>query len=119
MLAQLRVHSGPIVLLVDDAEGIDDADGAIGGLLSAGRPDLHVVAAARADSLRTLYSHWTKEIQRSKVGLLLRPNIDYDGDLVGATLPRRAPVQMVTGRGYLAHNGELEIVQVAKPEGAP
>jgi S-DNA-T family DNA segregation ATPase FtsK/SpoIIIE len=119
MLARLRVHSGPIVLLVDDAEGIDDADGAIGGLLSAGRPDLHVVAAARADSLRTLYSHWTKEVQRSKVGLLLRPNIDYDGDLVGASLPRRAPVQMVTGRGYLAHNGELEIVQVAKPEGAP
>jgi S-DNA-T family DNA segregation ATPase FtsK/SpoIIIE len=115
MLAQLRVHNGPIVLLVDDAEGIDDADGAIAGLLGAGRPDLHVVAAARADSLRTLYGHWTQEIRRSKVGLLLRPNIDYDGDLVGATLPRRAPVQMITGRGYLAHNGELEIVQVAKP----
>ena len=48
MLAQLRVHSGPLVLLVDDAEGIDDADGAIAGLLGAGRPDLHVVAAARA-----------------------------------------------------------------------
>jgi S-DNA-T family DNA segregation ATPase FtsK/SpoIIIE len=115
MLAQLRVHSGPIVLLVDDAEGIDDADGAIAGLLGSGRTDLHVIAAARADSLRTLYSHWTKEIQRSKVGLLLRPNIDYDGELVGANLPRRAPVQMIAGRGYLAHNGELDIVQVAKP----
>ena len=119
LLAQLRVHRGPIVLLVDDAEAIDDADGAIAGLLGAGRPDLHVVAAARADSLRTLYSHWTQEIRRSKVGLLLRPNIDYDGDLVGATLPRRAPVQMIPGRGYLAHNGELEIVQVAKPDGTP
>jgi DNA segregation ATPase FtsK/SpoIIIE, S-DNA-T family len=49
------------------------------------------------------------------VGLLLRPNIDYDGELVGANLPRRAPVQMIPGRGYLAHNGELDIVQVAKP----
>jgi len=115
MLAQLRVHHGPIVLLIDDAEAIDDADGAIAGLLGAGRTDLHVVAAARADSLRTLYGHWTKEIQRSKVGVLLRPNIDYDGELVGANLPRRAPVQMLTGRGYLAHNGELDIVQVAKP----
>ncbi len=115
MLAQLRVHNGPIVLLIDDAEGIDDADGAIAGLLGAGRTDLHVVAAARADSLRTLYGHWTKEIQRSKAGILLRPNIDYDGELVGATLPRRAPVQMLNGRGYLAHNGELDIVQVAKP----
>jgi len=44
------------------------------------------------------------------VGLLLRPQIDYDGDLVGTTLPRRAPVQMTVGRGYLAHNGEIEIV---------
>src|SRR4051794_8710191 len=119
LLAQLRVQHGPIVLLVDDAEGIDDADGAIAGLLGGGRPDLHVIAAARADSLRTLYSHWTQEIRRSKVGLLLRPNIDYDGDLVGTTLPRRAPVHMIPGRGYLAHNGELEIVQVAKPNGTP
>ena len=115
LLAQLRTHQGPVVLLIDDAEGFDDADGAIAGLLGAGRPDLHVVAAARADSLRSLYSHWTQEIRRSKIGLLLRPDIDYDGDLVGTTLPRRAPVQMAAGRGYLSHNGEFEIVQVASP----
>jgi S-DNA-T family DNA segregation ATPase FtsK/SpoIIIE len=113
MLAQLRVHPGPLVVLIDDADGIDDVDGAVAGLLGAGRGDLHVVAAARADSLRSLYGHWTQEIRKSKVGVLLRPSIDYDGDLVGANLPRRAPVQMTVGRGYLAHNGELEIVQVA------
>jgi S-DNA-T family DNA segregation ATPase FtsK/SpoIIIE len=104
------------VLLIDDAEGFDDADGAIAGLLAAGRPDLHVIAAGRADSLRTLYGHWTAEVRKSKAGLLLRPNIDFDGDLVGATLPRRAPVQMTVGRGYLAHNGEAEIIQVALPD---
>jgi S-DNA-T family DNA segregation ATPase FtsK/SpoIIIE len=118
LLAQLRVQSGPVVLLIDDAEGFDDADGAISGLLGAGRGDLHVIAAARADSLRSLYSHWTKEVRQSKVGLLLRPNIDYDGELVGTTLPRRAPVQMTVGRGYLSHNGEAEIIQVALPDGA-
>jgi hypothetical protein len=74
-------------------------------------------ASARADSLRTLYGHWTTELRRSKVGLLLRPNPDFDGDLVGATLPRRAPVQMTAGRGYLSHNGEIEIAQVAMPDG--
>jgi DNA segregation ATPase FtsK/SpoIIIE, S-DNA-T family len=100
-------------VLIDDADGIDDLDGAVAGLLGA-RPDLHVVAAARADSLRSLYGHWTQEVRKSKVGVLLRPNIDYDGDLVGANLPRRAPVQMGVGRGYLAHNGELDIVQVAQ-----
>ncbi|WP_028062828.1 FtsK/SpoIIIE domain-containing protein [Solirubrobacter soli] len=116
MLAQLRVQQGPIVLLIDDAEGFDDVDGAIAGLLGAGRHDLHVIAAARADSLRSLYGHWTQEVRKSKVGVLLRPNIDYDGDLTGATLPRRAPVAMTVGRGYLCHNGEAEIVQVALPQ---
>jgi S-DNA-T family DNA segregation ATPase FtsK/SpoIIIE len=110
LLAQLRAQTGPIVVLIDDAEGFDDVDGAIAGVL--GLPNFHVIAAARADSLRSLYGHWTQEVRRSKVGVLLRPNIDYDGDLVGTTLPRRAPVPFTVGRGYLAHNGELDIVQV-------
>ena len=65
-------------------------------------------------ALRSLYGHWTQEVRKSKVGLLLRPNIDYDGDLAGATLPRRAPVAMTVGRGYLVHNGELPAVRVGR-----
>lgn len=42
-------------------------------------------------------------------------SFDFDGDLVGVALPRRAPVQMTAGRGYLAHNGALDIAQVAMP----
>jgi DNA segregation ATPase FtsK/SpoIIIE, S-DNA-T family len=110
LLAKLRTDVGPAVVLIDDAESFDD-DGAIAAL----RPDIHVIAAGRADSLRSLYGHWTQEIRRSKVGLLLRPDIDLDGDLVGVSLPRRAPVRMTAGRGYLAHHGEPEIVQVATP----
>jgi S-DNA-T family DNA segregation ATPase FtsK/SpoIIIE len=115
MLAQLRSVDEPVVLLIDDAEGFDDADGAIAGLLSAGRPDLHVVAAGRSDSLRTLYGHWTRVVRRSKTGVLLRPNIDLDGDLLGVMLPRRSPVRLGAGRGYLVHNGEWDIVQMAGP----
>jgi S-DNA-T family DNA segregation ATPase FtsK/SpoIIIE len=113
LLADLRTVDGPAVLLIDDAEAFDDADGAIAGLLGAARPDLHVIAAGRADALRTLYGHWTQTIRRSKAGLLLRPNIDLDGDLLGVTLPRRSPVRLGVGRGYLVHNGEWDIVQVA------
>ncbi|GAA4602723.1 S-DNA-T family DNA segregation ATPase FtsK/SpoIIIE [Actinoplanes octamycinicus] len=113
LLADLRTVDGPAVLFIDDAEGFDDADGAIAGLLSAGRPELHVVVAGRADALRSLYGHWTQTIRRSKAGLLLRPNIDLDGDLLGVTLPRRAPVRLGVGRGYLIHNGEWDIVQAA------
>jgi S-DNA-T family DNA segregation ATPase FtsK/SpoIIIE len=113
LMARLRSVEGPVVLLIDDAEGFDDADGAIVGLLSAGRPDLHVIAAGRSDSLRTLYGHWTGVVRRSKTGVLLRPNIDLDGDLLGVTLPRRSPVRLGVGRGYLVHNGEWDIVQMA------
>jgi DNA segregation ATPase FtsK/SpoIIIE, S-DNA-T family len=112
-MAQLRSVDGPVVLLIDDAEGFDDADGAVAGLLAAGRPDLHVIAAGRSDSLRSLYGHWTQTVRRSKTGVLLRPNID--GDLLGVTLPRRSPVRLGVGRGYLVHNGEWDIVQMAGP----
>ena len=113
MLARLRTADGPVVLFIDDAEAFDDADGAIAGLISANRPDLHVIAAGRSDALRTLYGHWTQTVRRSKTGVLLRPNIDLDGDLLGVTLPRRSPVRLGVGRGYLIHNGEWDIVQVA------
>jgi S-DNA-T family DNA segregation ATPase FtsK/SpoIIIE len=115
LLARLRSATGPVVLLIDDAEGIDDADGAIAGLLAANRPDLHVVAAGRSDALRSAYGHWTQTVRRSKAGVLLRPNIDLDGDLLGMTLPRRAPVRWGVGRGYLIHNGEWDIIQLATP----
>lgn len=112
MLAQLRAMNGPIVVLIDDAEDFEDADSAIADLLSTAGPDLHVIAAGRTDTLRTKYGHWTKTLARSRTGVLLRPNIDYDGDLLGVALPRRAPVRMVDGRGYAAQNGEVGIVQV-------
>ena len=54
MFATLRAQAGPVVLLIDDAEQFDDGDGAIAGLLSAGRPDLHVIAAGRSDTLRAV-----------------------------------------------------------------
>jgi len=113
LMAQLRLAKGPVVCLIDDAETFDDADSAIEGLLGAGKPDLHVIAAGRSDTLRSSYGHWSQTVRRSKNGILLRPNIDLDGDLVGVNLPRRAPVAMIVGRGYLAQNGEVELVQVA------
>lgn len=113
LVAQARTASEAVVVLIDDAGGFDDLDGTIEGLVSAALPNVHVVAAANADTFRSLYGHWTKTVRLSKVGVLLRPNIDLDGDLLGVGLPRRAPVPMVVGRGYVVQNGEYDIVQVA------
>ena len=116
LLASARVHRGRLVLLVDDAEQFDDSDQAFAGLLAARTTDLKVIASGRADDLRGLYSHWTRTIRKSRSGVLLQPNIDYDGELLGVTLPRRAPVAMTVGRGYLVAGGSMEFLQAAGPK---
>jgi DNA segregation ATPase FtsK/SpoIIIE, S-DNA-T family len=111
------VDAGPgrVLVLVDDAEAIDDVGGVLDRLATSDRPDLLFVAAGRNDGIRAGYSHWTRPLRRSKLGVLLRPDIDLDGDILGVTLPRRAPVAMVPGRGYVAAGGEADLVQVALP----
>lgn len=109
------VASGPTLVLIDDAEGIDDLDGRIAQLISMGRSNVHLVIAGRADVLRTQYGHWTQTVRRSKAGLLLSPNLDLDGDLLGARLPSRLHMEMSQGRGFLVCDGGLGLVQMAMP----
>lgn len=78
-----------------------------------------MVAAASADMFRSLYGHWTKTLRRSKVGVLLRPNGRPRRGPAGGGLPRRAPVSMTAGRGYLVQNGEFDIVKVATETRTP
>ena len=118
--AAARVHSGRLVLLVDDAEQFADNDQAFAGLLAAKTSDLLVVAAGRSDDLRTMYSHWTKTVRKSRCGILLQPNVDFDGDLLGiSALPRKAPVEVTVGRGYLAAGGGVGFLQCASPTPTP
>jgi S-DNA-T family DNA segregation ATPase FtsK/SpoIIIE len=103
------------LVLVDDAESVDDSGGVLERLSTSDLPGLLFVAAGRNDGIRTGYSHWTRPLRRSKLGVLLRPDVDLDGDILGASLPRRAPVAMVPGRGYVVNSGEAELIQVALP----
>ena len=115
-LAVLGAARRPAILLVDDAERVDD-DGTLAGLAAAGSR-LHIVAAGRPDVLRSLYGHWTAALRRSRLGVLLQPDVDVDGDLLGTVLPRRpamATVAPVPGRGYLVVDGRPELVQLAAP----
>ncbi|WIE71762.1 FtsK/SpoIIIE domain-containing protein [Curtobacterium sp. MCJR17_020] len=113
LLAGLRLERGPVLLLIDDAERFDDGDQAIATLLTTERPGLCVVAAGRSADLRSLYSHWTRAVRKSRCGVLLQPDVDYDGELLGVTLPRRAPVALTVGRGYAASGGTVRLVQTA------
>lgn len=111
LLASLRLERGPVFLLIDDAERFEDTDQSIAGCVASGQPGLCVIASGRAADLRGLYSHWTKTVRKSRLGVLLQPDVDYDGELLGTVLPRRAPVAITTGRGYLGVGGRTALIQ--------
>ena len=71
--------------------------------------------AGRNDVLRSLFGHWTQTVRRSKAGVLLQPDPDLDGDLLGARLPRKQHVAMGVGRGYVISDATATLVQVAEP----
>ncbi|MCL2552895.1 MAG: hypothetical protein FWE75_12230, partial [Actinomycetia bacterium] len=74
----------------------------------------HLVAAGRADALRRTYGHWTQRARDSRCGILLAPDHDLDGDLLGTTLPRHDRLAPLPGRGYLVVDGIAGGVQVAR-----
>lgn len=111
LVEAVRKSSGPTLVLVDDAERI--ADPALDGLFDDHRDDLHVIAAGRADALRSLYQHWTRQVRRCRLGISLQPEPELDGDLWQTRFPRHGPAIRQPGRGYLVSAGRVELVQVA------
>ncbi|HMJ76251.1 MAG TPA: FtsK/SpoIIIE domain-containing protein [Iamia sp.] len=111
-LAPALEGEGPVLLLVDDVEAVDPDGKVMPEVL--GRPDVVVLCAGRADTLRGLYSHWTRTVRQSRAGVLLQPDIDLDGDLLAVRLPRRTTTAIGPGRGYLCSGGEVDLVQVAQ-----
>jgi S-DNA-T family DNA segregation ATPase FtsK/SpoIIIE len=115
MLADVvEASDQPNLVLVDDADLIDDDSGVFARLLRMRRPDLHLVVAGRNDVLRTAYGHWTRDVRRSRGGLMFQPDADLDGELFGVRLPRRQALTFGPGRAYLVHDGVLDVVQVAQ-----
>lgn len=109
----VRSHPGPSLLVVDDAETVDDPEGALAGLVATVPATVALVVAGRSEVLRTAYQHWSRGLRRHRLGVLMQPDADFDGELVGHALPRRAPVPLTPGRGWLVVDGDAEVVQVA------
>jgi S-DNA-T family DNA segregation ATPase FtsK/SpoIIIE len=101
----------PVLVVVDDAERVDDPDGSLGRLL--GRPGVTFAVAARLDAVRVAYGHWTREVARSRCGLIMTSAGDVDGELLGATLPRRSTIPARPGLAWIIDHRGHRLAQVA------
>jgi len=113
-----REASSPLLaVIVDDATLLADgaADSSLEAIAKRGR-DLNVVVIVAADPAEAsrAYGGVVSEVRRDRHGILLMPDLDVDGDLLNARLPRRASVPMVAGRGYLVERGSIRLVQLAR-----
>jgi len=101
---------GPhLLLFVDDAEESDEQD-RLGELLE--RSDILVVVAARSDALRCDFARWSQIMRRSRTGVLLQPDGDLDGDLLGVRVPQRFR-RGRAGRGMAVDHGRARGLLVA------
>jgi S-DNA-T family DNA segregation ATPase FtsK/SpoIIIE len=108
-----------VVVVIDDLGELADteADTALVELLRLGREHpLTVIAAVDNTVARRQYSGAIPEMRKDGIGVLLDPDPDSDGDIVGVALPRRTRGAWPEGRGYLAERGSAELIQVALPD---
>ncbi|MHB8959303.1 MAG: FtsK/SpoIIIE domain-containing protein, partial [Candidatus Limnocylindrales bacterium] len=113
---EARRVSGGSVVLIDDCDELADqlSDSSLVPLLRR-RPSSGpwFVVACEVDAARHLYGDWFAALRRHRNGLLLSPDVDLDGDLLGTRLPRSSTVPGAPGRGYLVRRERVELAQVA------
>jgi S-DNA-T family DNA segregation ATPase FtsK/SpoIIIE len=104
---------GPTLVVVDDADRVDDLHGVLAEVVAGRHPGVTIVAAARLEVTRVAYGHWVRDVTRSRCGLVLTGPGDVDGELLGATLPRRTVIAPRPGLAWLVDARGHRLVQVA------
>lgn len=102
---------GAQLVVVDDADRVDDVGGVLAAALRGG--DVTIAIAARLDWVRSNYGHWTREVTRSRCGVVMTAAGDVDGDLLGATLPRRPSIPARPGLGWIVDGRGHRLAQFA------
>ncbi len=123
-ITSAQASGRPTLVLVDDADQVSDPDTLIDRLVAEGDPGVRIIAATRADRLRSGLRHWTAEVRRHRTGVLIDPE-DHDGDLLGIRLgfdADRATARI--GRGVVVVDGVgtrvrfMQPSELTSPEGA-
>lgn len=110
-----EARSRPLVVIVDDCDLLAEgpAATALDTIVQRGRDTgIRVVAAGTTQTLLRAYSPWLRELRKDEQGLLLTPQPEVDGELLGVRLPRR-PITAIPGRAYLVSAGAIQLVQIA------
>jgi S-DNA-T family DNA segregation ATPase FtsK/SpoIIIE len=103
----------PVLVTVDDADRVDDVAGHLAAIVEGRRRGVTIMAAARLEAVRVAYGHWVREVTRSRCGVIMTSLGEVDGDLLGATLPRRSVIRPRPGLGWLIDAQGHRLVQVA------
>ena len=111
-------ESSSWVVVVDDADEL--ADSPCGAQLEllvrrARGTANRFIAAVETRAAHRSYGGWVAELRKARQGLLLQPDPDLDGDILGAHLPRGRARALPAGRGYRVYRGKVDLVQVATP----
>ncbi|GAA0543611.1 FtsK/SpoIIIE domain-containing protein [Actinomadura livida] len=116
----LEDASGPVAVLVDDAELLADdrLAGPLERLTARARDgEALVIAAGTTDDL-VPHRHrgWLSRVRRGRCGVLLNPLSHLDGEVLEARLPRSTGGGWPPGRGLLVWRGELTAMQIPMPD---
>ena len=116
--AEMDADPGLTVVVVDDGEEIAEGPTAVRleSVARQGRDrSVRIIGAVETRTAHRAYAGWVSELRKTRQGLLLQPDPDIDGDLLGVRLPRRGSRVFPPGRAFLVRRGVLELVQVAVP----
>lgn len=105
------------IVLIDDGDELFDvlsADALQSTIRWARDNDVRFVIAAESHAAHRAFGGWIAELKKEKHGLLLDPEVDVDGDLLSARLPRRK-ASFPPGRGYFVSRGDCRLTQIARP----
>jgi S-DNA-T family DNA segregation ATPase FtsK/SpoIIIE len=117
--AASSVRVPPRLVVIDDADRVDDPGGRLAARVARRQPDLTVAAGARIDVVRSLYGHWIRTVAQSRCGVVLTSTGEVDGDLLGTRLPQRPPIPARPGLGWIIDCTGHQLAQVALSDGMP
>jgi DNA segregation ATPase FtsK/SpoIIIE, S-DNA-T family len=114
-LADRPADAPPVLVVVDDGAEIGDLAG-LDVLQRRGRDaGVRLLAATETHAAHRAFGGWLRDLRNARRGLLLMPDPETDGDLLGVRLPRTSSAPRAVGRGYAVADGVAELVQVALP----